>query len=320
MDFIWGMALKGKDLLSIADLSREDIRLLMSGALDMKAEGWLSSLNRKILALVFEKPSLRTRVSFEVAMRQLGGYTICLSPAEVGLGERESVPDIARVLSRYVDAIAARTFSHHTLEILADYSAVPVINALSDLEHPCQALADLLTICEKKGGLDGLTLAFIGDGNNVAHSLMLAASLMGMNFRIACPTGYAVQDRLLLLAQDYAMDSGAEISCTEEPQLAVSGADVVYTDVWASMGQEAEAQERRRAFAKYQVNNELLSLAKKDAILMHPLPAHHGEEVAEDILDGPQSVVFDQAENRMHLQKALLLGMLGGLEIPMAGR
>ena len=251
-----------KDLLSIADLTSEDIRLLISGAMNMKAEGWLSLLDRKVLALIFEKPSLRTRVSFEVAMRQLGGHTIYLSPAEVGLGERESIPDVARVLSRYVDAIAARTFAHHTLEILADYSAVPVINALSDLEHPCQALADLLTIYEKKGELNGLTLAFIGDGNNVAHSLMLAASLMGMNFRIACPTGYAVQDRLLLVAQGYAMDSGAEVFCTEEPRLAVSGADVVYTDVWTSMGQEAEAEVRRQVFANYQVNSELLSLAK----------------------------------------------------------
>jgi len=312
--------LRGKDLLSIADLSSEDIRLLVSGAIDMKAESWLSLLSGKVLALMFEKPSLRTRVSFELAMRQLGGHAIYLSPAEVGLGERESVPDVARVLSRYVDAIAARTFSHHTLEILANYSAVPVINALSDLEHPCQALADLLTIYEKKGELSGLTLAFIGDGNNVAHSLMLAASLMGMNFRIACPTGYAVQDRLLLVAQGYAMDSGAEVFCTEEPRLAVSGADVVYTDVWTSMGQEAEAEVRRQVFSNYQVNSELLSLAKEDAILMHPLPAHHGEEVAKGILDSPRSVVFDQAENRLHLQKELLAQMLGGLEIPLGYR
>jgi len=285
----------------------------------MKARGWVSLLDRKLLAILFEKPSLRTRVSFEVAMRQLGGHTIYLSPGEVGLGERESVPDVARVLSGYVNAIAARTFSHQTLEILARYSSVPVINALSDLEHPCQALADLFTIYEKKGELNGLTLAFIGDGNNVAHSLMLAASLVGMNFRIASPTDYRVQDRILHLAQDYAMDSGAEIFCTEEPRLAVSGADVVYTDVWASMGQEAEAERRRQIFAGYQVDDELLSLAKEDAILMHPLPAHHGQEVTEGILDSPKSVVFDQAENRMYLQKALLAEMLGGLEIPLAG-
>ena len=307
-----------KDLLSVSDLSSEDIRLLISGAVDMKAQGWLSLLDRKIVALMFEKPSLRTRVSFEVAMRQLGGQTVYLSPGEVGLGEREAVSDVAQVLSRYVDAIAARTFSHQTLEVLASYSGVPVINALSDLEHPCQALADLLTIYEKKGELQGLTLAFIGDGNNVAHSLLLAASLMGMNFRIASPSGYAVQDGILHLAQEYATSSDAEILCTEEPHLAVSGADVVYTDVWTSMGQEAEAQQRRQIFASYQVNSELLSLAKGDAILMHPLPAHRGEEVAEGILDSLQSVVFDQAENRLHMQKALLAGILGGLDMPLA--
>jgi ornithine carbamoyltransferase len=307
--------LAGKDLLSVSDLSSDDIRLLISDTVDMKAQGWLSLLERKALALMFEKPSLRTRVSFEMAMRQLGGHTIYLSPSEVGLGKRESISDVARVLGRYVDAIAARTFSHQALEVMADCSSVPVINALSDAEHPCQALADLFTIYEKKGELNGLTLAFVGDGNNVAHSLLLAASLMGMNFRIASPAGYTVQDRILHMAQGYAMDSGAEIFCAEEPHLAVGGADVVYTDVWTSMGQEAEAQERRQIFAGYQVNGELLSSAKRDVILMHPLPAHHGEEVAEGILDSPQSVVLDQAENRMHVQKALLVEMLGGLEI-----
>ena len=311
--------MKGKDLLSVADLSGEDIQLLLSDAIEIKARGWLSMLSGKTLALIFEKPSLRTRVSFELAMRQLGGQTIYLSPAEVGLGERESVPDVARVLSRYVDAIAARTFSHQTLEVLASYSSVPVINALSDWEHPCQALADLLTIYEKKGELRGLTLAFVGDGNNVARSLMLAASLTGMNFRIASPPGYVVNDRVVNLAQSNAISSGAEVICTDDPPLAVSGADIVYTDVWASMGQEAEAEVRRRVFAGYQVTSELLSLAREDAILMHPLPAHHGEEVAEGILDSLKSVVFDQAENRMHLQKALLAEMLGGLEIPLTG-
>lgn len=308
-----------KDLLSVSDLSGEDLHLLISGAADMKAQGWLSVLDHKVLALMFEKPSLRTRVSFEVAMHQLGGHAIYLSPGEVGLGERESVSDVARVLSGYVDAIAARTFSHRTLEVLADNAGVPVINALSDLEHPCQALADLFTIYEKKGELGGLTLAFIGDGNNVAHSLLLAASLAGMNFRIASPPDYRVQDRILRLAQDYALDSGAEIFCTEEPHLAVNGADVVYTDVWTSMGQEAEVERRRQIFGSYQVDEGLLSLAKEDAILMHPLPAHHGEEVAEGILGSPKSVVFTQAENRVHLQKALLAEMLGGLEIPLAG-
>ena len=309
----------GKDLLSITDVTREDILALISDAIEMKARGWLSLLERKTLALVFEKPSLRTRVSFEVAMRQLGGAAIYLSPAEVGLGQRESVPDVARVLGRYVDAIAARTFSHQTLELLGTHAGIPVINALSDLEHPCQALGDLLTIHEKKGELNRLTLAFIGDGNNVANSLLLAASLTGVNFRIASPPGYAIQERILRRAQERARASGSEILCTDEPRVAVSGADIVYTDVWTSMGQETEAEERRRVFARYQVNSDLVSLARKDAILMHPLPAHHGQEVAEGILDGPQSVVFDQAENRMHIQKAVLAQMLGGLEVPLAG-
>lgn len=307
--------MKGKDLLSIADLNREDITLLISRAVELKAEGWTNSLSEKILALVFEKPSLRTRMSFEIAMLQLGGHTIYLSPAEVGLGGRESVPDVARVLSRYADAVAARTFSHKTLEVLAQYADVPVINALSDLEHPCQALADLLTIYEKKGELEGLALAYVGDGNNVAYSLMLSSALTGMNFRIASPPGYRVRDDLLELARSYAMESGTEIMCTEDPRQAVREADVIYTDVWTSMGQETESEKRRQVFTAYQVNDDLVSLASEDAILMHPLPAHHGEEVAEGVLDTPQSVVFDQAENRMHLQKALLADMLGGLEI-----
>jgi ornithine carbamoyltransferase len=310
--------LKSKDFLSVADLSGEDIRLLITNAIEMKAEGWSSLLSKKIIVLIFEKPSLRTRVSFEIAMRQLGGCSLYLSPDEVGLGKRESVSDVARVLSRYTNAIVARTFSHQTLEVLSTYADVPVINALSDLEHPCQALADLLTIYEKKETLEGITLAYIGDGNNVAHSLLLAASLCGMNFRMASPNGYQVQGKILQLAQDYAHESGSAIFCTQEPRLAVSGADIVYTDVWASMGQEAEAEKRRQVFATYQVTSELLSLAKEDAILMHPLPAHHGEEVAENILYSSQSVVFDQAENRLHLQRTLLAEMLGGLEIPLA--
>ncbi|MFC2122608.1 ornithine carbamoyltransferase [Bacteroidota bacterium] len=307
--------LKGKDLLSVSDLDSEDVWHLISEAIEMKAGGWSTLLDRKVLALLFEKPSLRTRVSFEVAMRQLGGHALYLSPDEVGLGGRESVPDVARVLSRYVDVIVARTFSHQALEVMGSYSSVPVINALSDLEHPCQALADLLTIYEKKGELQGLTLAYVGDGNNVAHSLLLAAALVGMDFRIAAPAGYHVQDAILSQAEGYAAETGAEITCTEDPKLAVSQADVVYTDVWTSMGQEAEAERRRHIFTGYRLDSGLLSLAREDAIVMHPLPAHHGEEVADGILDSPQSVIFDQAENRMHLQKALLAEMLGGLEI-----
>ena len=305
-----------KDLLVVSDLSGEEIRLLISNACDLKVQGRLSILEGKILAIMFEKPSLRTRVSFEVAMLELGGDTIYLSPAEVGLGKREPIPDVAKVLSRYVDAVAARVFSHQSLEVLAAYSSVPVINALSDLEHPCQALADLLTIYEEKGQLEGVTLAFIGDGNNIANSLLLAAALTGMNFRIASPAGYQIQDSVMKRAKARALDSGSEIFITEDPNSAVVGADVIYTDAWTSMGQEDEAEKRRRVFANYQVNDKLLSLAKEDAIVMHPLPAHHGEEVAEGILDSSPSVVFAQAENRMHVQKALLAYMLGGLEIP----
>jgi ornithine carbamoyltransferase len=303
--------MKGKDFLSISDMADEDITSFMAGAVKLKAQGLPALCDGKTLAILFEKPSLRTRVSFEVAMRQLGGGAIYISPAEVGLGERESVPDVARVLSRYVDIITARTFSHRTVELLAEYSIVPVINALSDLEHPCQALADLLTIYEKKGRLAGLTLAFIGDGNNIAHSLLLATALAGMNFRIASPSGYGVNEEILHLAQGYAARSGSKILLAEEPGRAVSGADVVYTDVWASMGQEAESEIRARAFAGYQVDKKLLSQAKADAIFMHDLPAHRGEEVTDDVIDGPQSVVFDQAENRMHAQKALLAKLLG---------
>ena len=311
----WGGVDLKKDLLSVSGLTGEEIRLLISNACDLKAKGRLSLLQGKVLAIMFEKPSLRTRVSFELAMIELGGDTIYLSPAEVGLGKREPISDVARVLSRYVDAVVTRVFSHQSLEVLAAYSSVPVINALSDLEHPCQTLADLLTIYEEKGQLEGITLAFIGDGNNVANSLLLGGSLTGMNFRIASPTGYQIQDSIMKQAEAYALDSGSEIFTTEDPKSAVVGADVIYTDTWTSMGQEDEAEKRRSIFADYQVNDELMSLARGDAIIMHPLPAHHGEEVAEGILDGLSSVVFDQAENRMHLQKALLAYMLGGTEI-----
>ncbi|UCG54048.1 MAG: ornithine carbamoyltransferase [Dehalococcoidia bacterium] len=311
--------MKGKDLLSVSDLSSEDVNLLMSDTMVMKASGWLSSLSGKSLALLFEKPSLRTRVSFEVAIRQLGGQAIYLSPDEVGLGKRESVADVANVLDRYVDAIVARTFSHSTLEVIASHADIPVINALSDREHPCQALADLFTIYERKGELQGLTLAYIGDGNNVAQSLLLAATLTGLNFRIASPKDYTIDKKILSIAQDYVIDSGATIFVTEKPTQAVINADIVYTDVWTSMGQEAESKKRRQIFADYQINSKLIALAKEDAILMHPLPAHHGEEVAEGVLDSPASVVFDQAENRMHLTKALLVSIMGGLEVPLPG-
>lgn len=304
-----------EDLLSISDLNRKEIEYLMEQAWRMKREGSPPLLSGRTLALLFEKPSLRTRVSFEIAMYQLGGHGIYLSPEEVGLGKRESIADVARVLSRYVDAIAARTFSQDTLRTLASYSSVPVINALSDQEHPCQALSDLFTIYEKKGRLTGLTLAFIGDGNNVANSLLLSACLLGMNFHLASPPGYEVKEEVLNQGREFAALSGGQIRLTNNPDEAARDADVIYTDVWASMGQEAEVEKRRLAFSGYQVDNELLSLAKGDVLLMHPLPAHHGEEISPGVLDDPRSVVFDQAENRLHLQKALLVKLLSNSKV-----
>ena len=304
-----------KDLLSIADLNRKEIEHLIEQAWRMKQEGAPPLLSGRTLALLFEKPSLRTRVSFEIAMYQLGGHSIYLSPEEVGLGKREPAADIARVLSRYVDGIAARTFSQETLQILAGHSSVPVINALSNLEHPCQALSDLFTIYEKKGKLPGLTLAFIGDGNNVANSLLLSACLLGMNFHLASPQGYDVKEEVLNQGKEFAALSGSQIQLTNNPYEAAKDADIIYTDVWASMGQEAEAEKRRLAFSGYQVDNKLLSLAKGDVLFMHPLPAHHGEEISAGLLDDPRSVVFDQAENRLHLQKALLVKLLSNPEV-----
>jgi len=304
-----------KDLLSIVDLRRKEIEHLIKEARRMKQEGAQPLLSGKTLALLFEKPSLRTRVSFEVAMYQLGGHSIYLSPEEVGMGKREPAADVARVLSRYVDGIAARTFSQETLHILGSHSCVPVINALSDLEHPCQALSDLLTIYEKKGRLLGLTLAFIGDGNNVANSLLLSACLVGMNFHFASPPGYEIKEEVLTQGKRFAIRSGSQIQLTSDPYEAAKDADIIYTDVWVSMGQEAEAKKRRRAFSGYQVDNKLLSLAKKGVLFMHPLPAHHGEEISPGLLNDHRSVVFDQAENRLHLQKALLVMFLSSPKV-----
>ena len=305
-----------KDLLSIADLERKQIEHLIEQAGHMKSEGSPPLLSGRTLALLFEKPSLRTKVSFEIVIHQLGGYGIYLSPEEVGLGKRESVADVARVLSRYVDGIVARTFSQKTLDSLASHSSVPVINALSDLEHPCQALSDLFTIYEKKGRLSGLTLAFIGDGNNVANSLLLSACLVGMNFQLASPSGYYVKEEVLNQGKEFAALSGSQIRLTNDPHEAVRDADIVYTDVWTSMGQEAEGAKRRLTFSDYQVDNKLLSSAKGDALFMHPLPAHRGEEISADLLDNPRSIVFDQAENRLHLQKALLVKLLSNPKVP----
>lgn len=260
-------------------------------------------------ALVFQKPSLRTRVSFEVAMLQLGGNAVYLSPAEVGLGQREGPVDVSRVLSRYVDAIVARVFLHSDVLALAEYSSVPVINALSDREHPCQVLADLLTIYERRGTLDGLHLAYVGDGNNVAHSLALAAPSLGIDLRFACPDGYEPDPVIMEQAQTNAAAGAIELF--RDPREAVRGADAVYTDSWYSMGQESEAEARAPVFRRYQLNSELLSQAAPGALAMHCLPAHRGQEITDEVMDGAASVVYDQAENRLHVQKALLLKLFG---------
>ena len=295
-----------RDILSVADFTPGEVEQLVKQTVKSKKESWPQVLAGKNIALLFEKPSLRTRMSFELAVHQLGGYAIYMSPDEVGLGKRESVPDVAHVLSRFVQGIVARTYMHRTLETMAEYASIPVINALSDYEHPCQALADLTTIYERKGKFKGLNLAFIGDGNNVANSLLLACSMVGINFLIASPQEYSLKDNILLIANKYAEKSDSHIMLLEEPAMAARDADIVYTDVWTSMGQEEEYEQRCIAFAGYQINDKLLSYAKKDAIVMHPLPAHHGDEVAVGIIDKYRSVIFDQAENRLHFQRTLL--------------
>jgi ornithine carbamoyltransferase len=303
--------MKIPSLISIADLTVEQTNRLIKKAAEIKYKKLPPMLAGKTFVLLFEKPSLRTRVSFEIAISQLGGFSLYLSPQEVQLGKREPVADVAQVLGRYVDCIIARTFEHKSVELLSAYSSKPVINALSDREHPCQALADMLTILEKKGTLKGLTLAYVGDGNNVANSLLLAAAQTGVNFRSASPEGYEIREEFTSQASEIVAQTGSEILQTADPREAVKNADIVYTDVWTSMGQEDEAEKRRSVFKNYQVNPELMSLAKKDAIFMHPLPAHHGEEVAYGMLGQTCSVVFDQAENRLHAQKALLAEMFG---------
>jgi ornithine carbamoyltransferase len=295
-----------KDLISIADLSSKDIQGLIDSAIELKAKRIGTQLKGKTLAMIFEKPSLRTRVSFDVGMFELGGHSIYLSPAEIGLGKREPIADVAEVLSRYVHGIMARTFAHDTVVQLAKYASVPVINGLSDEEHPCQILADLQTIYEKKGMLKGLSVAYIGDANNCANSLLLACAITGMEFWIACPAGYTPTDDIMLKARG----KKGQVMITDDPKIAVQDADVIYTDVWTSMGQEAESAKRRKDFAGFQVNSKLISAAKKDVIFMHPLPAHYGEEVADGMLRKPQSVVFDQAENRLHMQKAILVKLM----------
>lgn len=299
-----------RSFLSVADLSRGDLFAVLDRAAVLKEETkqgrWRTEFAGKTVALLFQKPSLRTRVSFEQGIRQLGGHSLYLSPAEVGLGERESVPDVARVLSRYVDCVVARTNRHFDLELLAQYATVPVVNALSDLSHPCQALADLLTVRERKDRLEGLVMAYIGDGNNVAHSLILGAAKVGLHLRIACPSGYEPRPAVVERSRADREATGATLSLLRSPAQAAAGADVLYTDVWTSMGQEAENLLRRQAFAGYRIDSALMKLANPDAVVMHDLPAHRGEEITDEVIDGPQSVVFDQAENRLHAQKGLL--------------
>ena len=297
-------AMRSKDFISIADLGPKDFRRILDSALDMKQNGSGQVLAGKTMGMIFEKPSLRTRVSFEVGMYQLGGHAIYISKDEIGLGKREPISDVAQVLSRYVDLIMARTFAHSTVEALAQHASVPVINGLSDLEHPCQATADILTIYEKKGKLEGLTVTFIGDGNNVAASLFLACALAGIKFMIASPKGYGIPESILQIGNKIGPYG---IMATESSEEAVDGTDVVYTDVWTSMGQEDEIEQRRKDFAHFQITPQLLAKAKPDAILMHPMPVHHGEEFAEGLTDCPQSVLIDQAENRLHAQKAIMI-------------
>jgi ornithine carbamoyltransferase len=299
-----------KDLLAISDLSPADIAKILRRATTLKNRqkngNERRTLRGKSLGMIFEKSSTRTRVSFEVGMFQLGGQALFLSPDDLQIGRGETIADTARTLSRYLDGIMIRTFAQATVEELARFATIPVINGLTDLHHPCQALADLLTIQEKKKKLKGLTLAYVGDGNNVANSLIQACVKVGMHFAIACPRGYELDAAVLGKARAEGRKTGASVNATNDPASAVRNADVVYTDVWASMGQEAEHTKRTKAFRSYQVDGKLMKAADKSAIVMHCLPAHRGEEITADVIDGPQSAIFDQAENRLHAQKAVL--------------
>ncbi|MFA6430835.1 MAG: ornithine carbamoyltransferase [Candidatus Margulisiibacteriota bacterium] len=311
-----------KDLISIHDLSVAEIKEILDLAADLKEKQKRKEKHEylwaKSMAMIFEKPSTRTRVSFEVGMWQLGGLAINLDQEAIGLGSRESIGDVAKTLSRYADAILIRTFAHQKVVDLAKYSSAPVINALSDLEHPCQALTDIFTIREKKGlaGMrtdeKGLKVAYIGDGNNVCHSLMLTAAKVGLDLYIATPKGFEPNNDISKTAFEDAKASGAQITILNDPVVAVKNADVIYTDVWASMGQEKEKLARHKKFRNFQVNSELVKLAKPDHIFMHCLPAHRGDEVTDAVIDSSNSVVFDQAENRLHVQKAILVKLLGG--------
>jgi len=301
-----------RHLVSSADLTAAQVHALFTLAADLK-QRWKATprgapLANRSLALIFEKPSLRTRVTFEVGVVQLGGRAVYLSGQEIGLGTRESVPDVARNLSRWVDGIVARVYAHATVEGMARHATIPVINALSDLEHPCQALADFFTLWERGFDFRTLRMAWIGDGNNVCHSLMLTGALLGATIVVACPPGYEPDPAVVTRARSL----GGRIEITEDARAAATGADVLYTDVWTSMGQEAERVQRQEAFSRYQVNDRLVSFAKPSALVMHCLPAHRGEEITDAVLDGPRSIALDQAENRLHAQKAVIFDLLGG--------
>ena len=301
-----------KDLLSIRDLSGDEIQGFLQQAIDIKAhpERYRDALRGKALAMIFEKPSLRTRVSFDAGIHQLGGFSINLTPGEINLGKRESIHDVAKNLERMVQGIMIRTFGHDIVEEMARHAAIPVINGLTDFSHPCQALADYMTLLEVKGRLQGLKVAYVGDGNNVAHSLIYGAALLGVNISVATPAGYEPKVSVVEWARGAIGHTGCNLDVTPDPFAAARGADVIYTDVWASMGQEAEAAARKRIFLPYQVNEELFSHAAPDAVFMHCLPAHRGDEVTADVIDSPRSVVFQQAENRLHAQKAVMLELM----------
>jgi len=307
-------ALENRDLVSIADLEPSEVVTILelAGLVKARPAEFRSALSGRQMAMFFEKPSLRTRLTFEAGMAGLGGSSIFVDQTASPLAARESLSDIAHNLERWMDVVVLRTFEHATITGMAEHAMIPVINALSDVEHPCEALADFFTLKEKFDDLRGLRLAYVGDGNNVAHSLLLTAACLGSNIIIACPPGYEPKPEIVGRALVIAARTGATVEITNDPMAAVAGADAVYTDVWASMGQEHESAQRRVIFAPYQVNESLMALAEPHAVFMHCLPAHRGEEVSAGVMDSPQSIAFDQAENRLHVQKAILLLLLGG--------
>jgi ornithine carbamoyltransferase len=302
-----------KDFISIHDLSLYEFHEIMDLTNKMKSSPQHShkALKNKVLAMIFQKPSLRTRMTFEVGMLELGGHAVYLSPGDGPVGQRESFYDVGKNLERWVDGIMIRTFAHQNIIDLASAVGIPVINALSDRLHPCQAMADFFTLKERAGDLSKLKLAYIGDGNNVCHSLMLAGAKAGATLAVSTPAGYQPNQEIVRLAGEDGRETGFSLIMTDDPGEAVAGADAVYTDVWASMGQEAEKEERARIFAPFQVNRELMAKAKKGAFFMHCLPAHRGDEVSDEVIDSPASIVFDQAENRLHVQKVIMVLLMG---------